>query len=837
MSDLGDRLARFPGRFPGRTLLAALVLCVLAVVAGRGLGIDADLVSLLPEGSPAAEDYRVFLERFGGFEKVFIVVTAPASGHDDSLDERGARAQKTARRLEELLASSPAVASARSGLRAEDEDFIFQYGLPRALLLLPEDRWRQAVAERAAPEAVAQRVARMRRTLATPAGSFEAPLFKADPLGFALDLPALAGGPSGLPMDPLTSTFLSDSGDASLVILTPAQSEIDAAGGRALLAELEAAFERVREEIEGPVELHALGGPLYAAQDEALLRTDLSRTLTGSIVGCAAVLVLAFEGVLLPLVCLLALGFALVWTGGLVGLAVGPVTGVSVGFAAVIVGLGIDYGIHGATRFRQQVLAGEERRSALAETFRHAGPGILTSALTTAGAFGVLALAHFRPLRELGIVVAVGMLAVLLATASVGAAVLLPPPRRRPGPPWRWLGRWVEWVTELGERHHRAVLVAAVVLTAVAAVGLGRLGLDPDLSALRPVDHPALEGERLLVDRFAVGLDTANVVIPGATRGEALERAAAATALIRRAAPPGLSVTSPADWLPGAERTARRLAVLAPGSARGPEGELLARAVEQAEAELRAVGLNPRAFQSGLDALAALSAGRDPGAPSVEVWPEWLDQLVREDENGAWVALSLRLPSGTWGEGPPTDLLEEMRAAAPGLAFASAVAMGPELRSLAAGDLRSLAGWALALVALVVLFSFRGRVSSALLSMVPVALASVWTLGLWALAGGAIDLVSLAVVPVMLGIGIDDGLHAVHGSRKEGLTASVRGAGRAMTLTTLTTVVGFGSLLLSRVPGLRNGGSLVALGVLASLLATLLLLPALAAWGDSRRAG
>ncbi|MDY7095786.1 MAG: MMPL family transporter [Acidobacteriota bacterium] len=832
MSGLGDLFARYPGRFPGRTLLAALLLCALAVVAGRGLGIDADLVSLLPEGSPAAEDYRVFLERFGGFEKVFIVITAPEG---DSLDQRGARAQKTARRLEELLAASPVVASVRSGLQAEDEDFIFRYGLPRALLLLPEDRWREAVAERAAPEAVAERVARMRRTLATPAGSFEAPLLKADPLGFAQDLPALAGGPSGLPMDPLTSTFLSDSGDASLVILTPAQSEIDAAGGRALLAELEAAFEQVRGEIEGPVEIHALGGPLYAAQDEALLRTDLRRTLTGSILGCAAVLVLAFEGVLLPLVCLLALGFALVWTGGLVALVVGPVTGVSVGFASVIVGLGIDYGIHGATRFRQQVLGGQERRGALAETFRHAGPGILTSALTTAGAFGVLALAHFRPLRELGTVVAVGMLAVLLATATAGAALLvvLPPPRRRPGPPWRWLGHWVRWSTALGERHARTVLVVAVGLTAVAAVGLGRLGLDPDLSALRPVDHPALEGERLLVDRFAVGLDTANVVIPGATRGEALERAAAVTALIRRMAPPGVSVTSPADWLPGEERTARRLEALA----QGPEGELLARAAEQAQEELRAVGLNPRAFRSGLDALAAMAAGRDPDAPPAEAWPEWLDQLVREDSDGAWVALSLRLPSGTWNQGPPAELLEPMRAAAPGLAFASAVAMGPELRSLAARDLRNLAGWALALVALVVLVSFRGRVSSAVLAMVPVSLASVWTLGLWALAGGALDLVSLAVVPVMLGIGIDDGLHAVHGSREEGLTASVRGAGRAMTLTTLTTVVGFGSLLLSRVPGLRNGGSLVALGVLASLLATLLLLPALAALRSPRRSG
>jgi predicted RND superfamily exporter protein len=136
------------------------------------------------------------------------------------------------------------------------------------------------------------------------------------------------------------------------------------------------------------------------------------------------------------------------------------------------------------------------------------------------------------------------------------------------------------------------------------------------------------------------------------------------------------------------------------------------------------------------------------------------------------------------------------------------------------------------LVALVVLLSFRFRLLSGLLSLAPVSLGCLWTLGGWGWIDGRLDLFSLSVLPILLGIGVDDGLHAVHGAHLETaprrqLLASVRRISRAVTLTTMTTAVGFGSLVLSSVPGLRRGGLLVALGVVFCLVATLFVLPAL----------
>src|SRR5205814_1983013 len=118
---------------------------------------------------------------------------------------------------------------------------------------------------------------------------------------------------------PLTGSFVSRGGDAALVILTPARAEIDPAGGRALLADLDRAYREVRRSAEIPLDFKAVGGPIYAAQDEALLRGDLTRTAAAS--GLGALCLAHFGplrelgqvltvGVLVTLVTTVALGAA-----------------------------------------------------------------------------------------------------------------------------------------------------------------------------------------------------------------------------------------------------------------------------------------------------------------------------------------------------------------------------------------------------------------------------------------------------------------------------------------------------------------------------------------------
>jgi predicted RND superfamily exporter protein len=472
-------------------------------------------------------------------------------------------------------------------------------------------------------------------------------------------------------------------------------------------------------------------------------------------------------------------------------------------------------------------------RAALAES----GPAILASMATTAVAFLVLALAHFRPVEELGLVMAVGIVLILLASLSVAAPllVLVKPPRewrRRAsevppaaphGPVWRGLGAAVDAAVGLGRRRRRAVAAAAVLLSLAALAGASRLELSIDLRSLRPADHPAFEAERLLVEGFGLGLDASTVVVTGDDLGAALDRARRVEAAVAAAAGDEVAIVSPTGWLPSGEVVERRLARLAGGAG--------AAAVAALEDEIARQGLARAPFEPALAVLESAARGEPPAPLAADAWPDWVGELVRVGEGEAAVAVRLTTPLGSWPNGPPPEVVAAVEAAAPGAAVASVPRVGSELRQLILGDLGRLGGWALLAVAAVVGLSFAGRprpLRSAALSLVPVVLGSLWTVGFAGFAGVPIDPFTIVVAPLLLGIGIDDGLHALQGERAFGsLGASLAASGRAMTLTTLTTCAGFGSLAFSRVPSLARGGLLVAVGTFVCLVATLVVLPAL----------
>jgi hypothetical protein len=377
-------------------------------------------------------------------------------------------------------------------------------------------------------------------------------------------------------------------------------------------------------------------------------------------------------------------------------------------------------------------------------------------------------------------------------------------------------------------RRARWIVAAAVAFTLLAGWGLTRLEVSLDLRALRPADHPAFAAERLLVDRFALGLDASTVVVEAADLDAALAAARRVEAALAPYLPPGSDVASPAHWLPAGPAVERRLAAIG--------GAPAARSAAALRAALAEQGLAEGPFADSLAVLDAAGRGEPPPPIAGGEWPDWVREQVRlrgdgGDGGDAAVAIRVATPLGSWPEGPPAAALAAVETAArwheARTAVASVPRLGAELRRSIVADFAALGGWALAAVAAVVLLSFRGRLRPSLLALLPVVLGGVWTLGLAGAAGLPLDPFAVVVAPLLVGLGIDDGLHALQGERRfAGLHGSLLENGRAMTLTTLTTCAGFGSLAVSRVPSLARGGVLVALGALACLLATMLVLPA-----------
>lgn len=815
-----DRIVDWVARRPASAIVLLVLLSLIAWPAARQLRLSTNVLDLLPSGSKPAQEFRQVEEVFGGLETVFVVVRA-------SGDDLAARVplQEAASRIANRLKANPEVAAARSGISESEETYWLDSVVGRAVFFLPGD-WKTTLRGRLQPEAIRQRAQQVHSLLVSPAGPAVSQLLRHDPLGLtdAGDLLDRVGGT--LPVDPLTGGFMSVDGTAALVVVTPVRTELDVVGGERLEEAIVTACDAVSQEIGDTLRCNSTGGPLYAAHDAHIMRQDLQWTVLGTAVLCALILGLALDGFVLPLIVMIPLLAALVWTGALADLLSGRLTAAGVGFAAVLIGLGVDYGIHATVRFREARLGGLEPEEALRETGRSAGYGIWTSALTTAAGFGVLAMAHLRPLRELGEVVAIGIGCMLLASL-LGTGGLLRlfgarrPFRRQPGPLWRGLGAVVKWVTSAAEREAHGVMLLIIFSVPLALWGASHVRLSADLRALRPVDHPALVAERLLIQKFGIGLDTATIAVPGRDRDEALEKAAAVSEALRQRLGSDLSLASPSDWMVGRSTVRKRLAAV---------HELpVAEAVSALQFALRDEGLSPAGFAPGIEALVAIAAGHDPGAAASPP-PELFGPLLQRQGDRTWAGLHLRLPLHSWPEGPPPDIERLIRNIAPGAAIASAPRLGVEIRHFAGRDLVRLSAIALAAITIVVLISFAGAIGIAVQALLPVCLAALWTLGIWGALGRPLDLVSLAVLPIVLGIGIDDGLHALHGAQRRGdgdVAASTRSAGRAMFLTSLTTCAGFSSLALSRVPGLRSGGIIVALGVIACLVATLVVLPAL----------
>src|SRR3954469_13105888 len=173
-------LAALIARRPRAVLAAAILLTLAALIPASRFKIETQIEALLPEGAPAAEDYRTFLRTFGGFEKVFILVRGQGGRPVEPEVLINAASE-----LADRMRQSPLVAEARAGLTEEDERFFFGHVAPRMPLLLRTPGWRQDLARRLEPQAIHDRVAEMRGALRSPAGGFAAPLFAADPLGLS----------------------------------------------------------------------------------------------------------------------------------------------------------------------------------------------------------------------------------------------------------------------------------------------------------------------------------------------------------------------------------------------------------------------------------------------------------------------------------------------------------------------------------------------------------------------------------------------------------------------------------------------------------------------------
>jgi hypothetical protein len=227
------------------------------------------------------------------------------------------------------------------------------------------------------------------------------------------------------------------------------------------------------------------------------------------------------------------------------------------------------------------------------------------------------------------------------------------------------------------------------------------------------------------------------------------------------------------------------------------------------------------------DQLARLRLALDPGEVTFDQLPKWL--VARMRAPGGEARIQIFPERDLQNKNALEEFTSSVREIAP-----RAVGMAVDLvefSRVTAQSLEQALGSALVVITLLLLTLWR-RVGDTVLVMLPLLLAGAMTVATVYLVGLSFNFANVIVLPLLLGIGIDSGIHLVHRARSAGTSGAdllSETTARAVFYSAVTTVTSFGSLAFSSHRGVSSLGVLLLIGIVYTLLANLVVLPALLA--------
>jgi hypothetical protein len=457
---------------------------------------------------------------------------------------------------------------------------------------------------------------------------------------------------------------------------------------------------------------------------------------------------------------------------------------------------------------------------------RFTGVGVLLGAVTTAATFYSFLITDFAGLWELGLLTGTGILLLVVTVYLLLPAMLtLIQQQARQDRPLYLRSFGADLVCRISLARPRLIIALAIVVTALLGIGATSLRWDDDFRNMRSNDNRAILLRQQVMDAFGLKFSPMVLRFDGSDETEALAKC--------RAVLPELEGLVDGDNLVGIDTIAGII------PAEETQLELIDR-LERAEPSLenlggrfdgalRDAGLNPKAFQAGIDHLLTALARRDllslsdlEGTPLARV----VERYVASGEDEVSAAIYCYPPVGKWRRGASPALLELLSRHPDGV-IAGPNVISAELRKIVWDDAIAAAVLGIVIV-FVLMWADLGGPLRALLALLPLFVGMVWMLGGMALIGLRLNFFNIFVLTMIIGIGVDYGVHLLHRWYESGGDpTAVAETSKAIAVASLTTMVGFGSLVLSHYPGLRSVGGAAILGALSTAVLGITLLPAL----------
>jgi predicted RND superfamily exporter protein len=828
-SRLFERIAALILRRPRTIILLSALVVLGAAAAAARLRLDPDILKLIPQQNREVNDLRALLQQTGTIDFHVVVVQLPPgadpSSYSSLFDDLGERTQK-----------SPQIEQATWKL--PDPFALIDKVLPYSLLILTPQQLEE-VRQKLTDDAIRESVARNRALLQTPQSTVAKQLVRVDPfhlLPIYLEKLQRAGG--GFNLDLSTGYYVSADHSTAVVIAKPKKPAQDLPFSRELLRESRAhadhalaEFQKANPNTKLPT-IGFTGGYAIAAGDENIIRQDIILNVITSVGGVLALFLYAFRRPAALAYAGLPMMAAIVVTFGIASLRYGTLSASSTGFAALLAGLGVDFITVLYERYVDERNRGASLVDAVRTCMKHSMPGVAVAAGTTAATFYGFLATDFEGMTQLGFLTGSGILVFLAFVMFLFPALLVLVERRRKSSHFH--------VHEFGSTRlvrgslaqPRRVILTWVAVVIVAGLFATRIRFSDDIQNLRSKGNEGARLQQLVTQKFGQSFDFMMYAVRGATPSEAIATSERAMPDLERLTANGTlgSVQSINTFLP--PESQQRAAI---ESLKTFEPARVERTFREA---LAANGFRESAYDDVLPLfLRAMQASEPLTVDKVEQLGlgESLQRFVKKTPDG-YVSILYLYPKGErWPRSLPAEL-RAFRERHPEGVLTGINLVAETLRRIirADGVRASIAGFVVVFSLLVIGFRSFAR---AVLVFVPFLAGCTCMLGVMAALGLEFNFMNIFIGLMLVGTATDYAVYMLqrYDESPDLFPSMASETARAVTLAAVTSIVGFGSFAISHYPGLRSIGYAATVGVGASCLASITLLPALLATGRFRR--
>jgi uncharacterized protein len=639
----------------------------------------------------------------------------------------------------------------------------------------------------------------------------------------------------------------------------------------------EAAVSRLRQLVtETQIEVPGLnvgltGEPVLDLDEMAQSQKDTTLATISSLIICALIFIYGYQETGRPMKATACLVVGLGYTMGFATLTVGHLNVLTITFLPMLIGLAIDYGVHLISRYEEELRHGKSEEAALTKAIVYTGQGILTGGLTTAGAFLAICFTDFKGIQEMGLICGGGLLVCLIPMLTMLPALLLKgrqnvidhvegdPADRRARIENIWLQRPV------------TVTFFTVALCVLASMYVHKLYFDYNLLNMQSAGLPAVEVEQKLLRSaeksvlfgavIATNLEQAIAMEAQLTNLPAVASVDSMTKFLGEDQGPKLKIVTdvkrdlapiqfdPPDQQPlnAQELTAilysfygylgnavnatqkERPALSAQlAKAREAAGEFRKELLQGTPEDIKRRSVKLAQFQRALfedirDTFEALRNQDDRAPLRVEDLPRALrDRFVGVTGKHLLLVYPRK---DVWQRENQKEFIDQVERVDPDVTGTPVQLY--HYTELLKRSYEEAARYSLIAIILLVLVHFRS-ISAVILSLIPVGIGSLWLAGLMGWLDIPLNPANIMTLPLVIGIGVTNGIHILNRFAEE-QTPSIlaRSTGKAVLVSGLTSIAGFGSLMLAKHRGIQSLGVIMSIGLATCMIAGLTFLPAL----------